>query len=138
LQTGRDKDRERVRILLAQARLDMDYLGVLARMQEMAAPLLRARGRHIAAGSAMRSSRQALPCLIAISSRFTWKRCQAAYRSIDPDGVAPGFLQLRQCELEHAILHCRLGLRLVHRSGKLQRAAKRHPLTAATRFVPPG
>jgi hypothetical protein len=32
LQTGRDKDRERVRILRAQAKLDMDYLsGVLAR-----------------------------------------------------------------------------------------------------------
>ena len=34
LQTGRDKDRERVRILCAQAKLDMDYLaGVLARHQ---------------------------------------------------------------------------------------------------------
>ena len=34
LQTGRDKDRERVRILRAQAKLDMDYLaGVLTRHQ---------------------------------------------------------------------------------------------------------
>jgi hypothetical protein len=34
LQTGRDEDRERVRILRAQAELDMDYLaGVLARHQ---------------------------------------------------------------------------------------------------------
>ena len=34
LQTGRDKDRERVRILHAQAKLDMDYLrGVLTRHQ---------------------------------------------------------------------------------------------------------
>lgn len=34
LQTGRDKDRERLRILRAQAKLDMDYLaGVLARHQ---------------------------------------------------------------------------------------------------------
>lgn len=34
LQTGRDKDRERVRILRAEAKLDMDYLaGVLARHQ---------------------------------------------------------------------------------------------------------
>ena len=34
LQTGRDKDRERVRILRAQATLDMDYLaGILSRHQ---------------------------------------------------------------------------------------------------------